>query len=152
MSQIYMNRKCKHCNEMVNDSYISFGHPNVAFIWNWKCDKCEGVNEVLTYSMPMYGSNTYHMEEWQYSDEYLIDKIKKFCVIDISKTNFVINKNKLDVFDSIVNTKSPFTFMNKFMDKKENISYDLETLKFKCDKKDDMVAQLYYSECIVEEV
>ena len=55
MSRIITYEKCDKCGKEYNDFYISFGHPDEDFIWKWKCEECDNVNERLIEAMPMFG-------------------------------------------------------------------------------------------------
>ena len=50
MSRIITYLKCDKCGKERN-IYISFGHPDEDFTWNWKCE-CGHVNEKLIEAMP----------------------------------------------------------------------------------------------------
>lgn len=53
MSRIIYSLKCKYCEAEVKNIYISFGHPNTDFIWEWKCKECGKINEELIEKLPL---------------------------------------------------------------------------------------------------
>ena len=52
MSQIITYLKCDNCGKEYKDIYISFGHPKEDFVWKWKCNGCECVNEKFIKALP----------------------------------------------------------------------------------------------------
>ena len=53
MSQIITYLKCDKCGKEYKDIYISLGHPDEDFIWNWKCKCCGCKNKKLVKAFPM---------------------------------------------------------------------------------------------------
>lgn len=51
MSRIFKEWHCDHCGASFQ-YYVSFGHPDEDFVFKWKCNKCDGVNELRVKAMP----------------------------------------------------------------------------------------------------
>ena len=52
MSRIIFYLKCDHCGKEYDNLFISFGHPENDFVYEWKCEECGGINEYLVKALP----------------------------------------------------------------------------------------------------
>lgn len=57
MSRIITSLTCEKCGKQY-DRYISFGHPDKDFDWQWKC-QCEHINTLHIKALPMRGWRSY---------------------------------------------------------------------------------------------
>lgn len=55
ISKIITHEKCDKCKKEYKDIYVSFGHPDEDFIWEWECGECGHINERLIKAFPMFG-------------------------------------------------------------------------------------------------
>lgn len=63
MSIIITHLQCEHCEYEYKDIYISFGHPDEEFDWDWKCQECGEVNTYHVGAWPMFGRYRNSKEE-----------------------------------------------------------------------------------------
>lgn len=52
MSRIITSLKCAHCQSERKNLYISFGHPEHDFDWEWTCQKCGNQNVEKIAALP----------------------------------------------------------------------------------------------------
>lgn len=53
MSRIFTKWKCENCKEQF-DRYVSFGHPDKDFVYEWQCGKCGYVNKLKVKAWPRF--------------------------------------------------------------------------------------------------
>lgn len=51
MSRIYTKWKCKKCKHKFS-KYVSFGHPDKDFVFEWGCGHCGYINKLKVKAMP----------------------------------------------------------------------------------------------------
>ena len=51
MSRIYTKWKCKKCKHKFS-KYVSFGHPDKDFVFEWVCGHCGYINKLKVKAMP----------------------------------------------------------------------------------------------------
>jgi hypothetical protein len=59
MSRIFRELVCEHCKQEYKDLWISFGHPEKDFQYEWQCEKCAKQNILEVKAMPRKSDYTW---------------------------------------------------------------------------------------------